>query len=247
MANELKVAQQTDEDIMIIISASSIGKYRFGFQRIPREKEKAEKLVREARYTSLDQFFPVVEMAKAQHKQVLPYYYLGLSPYATPNTVDSAYELIRTHFDRLIANAPHNMLYKEALKELDDAYGAIKTNPSTLPLSGVFYHYFPMVNLAYMSDMPILPRYFLNLNEDASGLEIEEAYRQEHQKLQSFLEITTPETHAVYEEALQALNKAYQYLKFINDTMVERSEFNPLPVLKVSAATPTSAATPEPK
>lgn len=159
-------------------------------------------------------------------------------------------------FGTPVATPIYDANAKETFKAAQRAYKDVKIEitPSTQPgvnvglsqvprtdiVAVVLYDYFPAVKRAHESGQPILPYYFLDLNQGASDQEIEEAYRTKRQQFIHLLETTTPETNEVYRDALKALELAYQMVKFINDKIVVALDTYEPPVALAAAAAPAT-------
>ena len=189
-------------------------------------------------------------MARDQKTPILPQYYFGLSEYATQSAVDIAYAKSRMFFGEYIAGVPiggeRYELATKALAELANKYEYIKSHPPVLPRPAAFYFFFPLVEMALRSHMPLLAEYFFGLKKVRYAKELDDAYNQKKQEFQASFEPGSPELNAVYVEALEALDKAYAYLKsreeyekFIEDKIPEGASFFPG---SASTISPVSAA-----
>ena len=205
-----------------------------------------------------DRYFPLADMASREHLPLLSVYFLGIQAGATGREIDEAYnqklqefqyypeseavslarQAVEKAYQYLHSCDEYQKLINEPERYLVSASLAAASVPIGIPAA--FYEYFPLINTSSLAHLSFFPEYFLDLKEVTSAREIDVAYNQKIQELQSYQASDTIRL------ALEAVDRAYrclksqdEYQRFIKDTIPGSTWLE-----TSSAASAASAATP---
>ena len=205
-----------------------------------------------------DRYFPLADMASREHLPLLSVYFLGIQAGATGREIDEAYNQKLQEFQhypesdavslaRQAVEKAYQYLhscdeYQKLINEPERHFVSASLAAASVPIGipAAVYKYFPLINTISLAHLSFFPEYFLDLKEVASDREIDEAYNQKIQELQSY-----PASDAI-SLALEAVDRAYrclksqdEYQRFIKDTIPGSTWLE-----TSSAAMAASAATP---